>query len=116
MRAYYAHCKVIYGTPQEARDIALLQSLGFEVVNPADKQYEQAWAEQGMALKEKFADECDLIIFRSLPDLRIPAGVAKEIEAFKVRSKAVLELPSGLSCRAITVEQTREYLAEVGQR
>ena len=82
MKVYYAHCMAIYGTPQEARDIATLEALGFEVVNPSDKKYEKSWKKQGMALAEDFARDCDAIAFRSIPGGRIPAGVGKEIEIF----------------------------------
>ena len=33
-KAYYAHCLSIFNTPQERRDVAVLETLGFEVYNP----------------------------------------------------------------------------------
>lgn len=116
MKVYYAHCKAIYGKPQEARDIALLTLLGFDVVNPADSKYEKDWEKYGMDLKDTFAAECDLIAFRGLPDGMIPQGVFKEITAFKKLGKPVIELPSGISTRELSLDSTREYLAEIGQR
>ena len=115
-KAYYAHCKAIYGKPQEQRDIALLESLGFEVVNPSDIKWYDRWKEHEMAAKDIFATECDLIVFRGLPGGKIPQGVFKEINAFRRIGKPVLELPSSLLEREQTLEQTREYLCEVGQR
>ena len=116
MRAYYAHCKSIYGTPQEEIDITILQNAGFDVDNPSNKIWAARWKEHGMGAKELFAAECDLIVFRSLPSGEIPAGVAKEIVAFVARGKPVLELPSMSLRRTLTVEETRSYLHEVGQR
>ena len=46
-------------------------------------------------------------------DIYIGAGVFKEIQSVDV---PVIELPSSISRRGLTVEQTREYLREVGQR
>lgn len=34
MKIYYAHCMLIYNTPQELRDIEFLAKAGFEVFNP----------------------------------------------------------------------------------
>jgi hypothetical protein len=116
MKAYYAHCKSLYGTAQEKRDMFLIASLGFEVVNPSAQEWQQLWQEKGMDAKEDFAKMCDVIIFRALPQGAISAGVFKEIEAFQKFSKPVLELPSMISTRELTLEQTREYLHEVGQR
>lgn len=115
-KAYFAHCKQQYGTLQEARDQALLSNLGFDVVNPADKCWEARWKEHDMAAKDLFAAECDLIVFRGLPGGKIPQGVFKEIAAFRKLGKPVLELPSSILEREQTLEQTREYLAEIGQR
>lgn len=115
-KAYYAHCKAIYGKPQEKRDITLLESLGFEVVNPSDIKWDDRWKEHDMAAKDMFAAECDVIVFRGLPGGKIPQGVFKEIAAFQRINKPVLELPSSLLEREQTLEQTRAYLFEVGQR
>ena len=116
MQVYYAHCMAIYGKPQEARDIATLKALGFEVVNPADKAYDQMWKDQGMAFAKSFARACDAIAFRALPDGRIPAGVFKEIAMFLRLRKPVIELPSNFIGRKMSLAQTREYLKEIGQR
>ena len=120
MKAYYAHCKVIYRTPQEQRDIATLVALGFDVINPASEEVEAALvgmssSEEIMAYFERFADECDLIAFRALPGGTIPAGVAKEINWFQERKKPVIELP-GFVRPILDVAETRQYLSEIGER
>ena len=123
---YYAHCMAIYNTPQEKRDVELLESLGFDVLNPNAKEHiEEVMKTQqnklldkdeiGMLVMEYFSslvDKCDIVAFRALPDGRIPAGIAKEIK----RGNMVFELPSGILKRTISVEETREYLREAGQR
>jgi hypothetical protein len=123
MKVYYAHCQAIYGKPIEQRDIAMLETLGFQVVNPGLPEHGPACAEfarQTSKTKMDYflglVDECDMLVFRALPDGSIPAGVAKEIEWARVNGKPVLELPSCMQRRALTLEQTREYLGEIGQR
>ena len=128
MKVYYAHCQAIYHTPQEQRDINLLQQLGLIVLNPSEDTYSRkvkeikeghpdcGRSERVMRYFYDLVDECDVLAFRALPDGRIPAGVVGEIEQARKGNKAIIELPSGMLSRAMSVEQTREYLAEVGQR
>ena len=105
-KCYYAHPMSIYGTPQETRDIELLESLGFEVVNPSEMSFDD--------LDDycTVAAGCDLVAFRSLPDGSITSGVAEEIKT----SERVIELPSAISRRSLTLEQTIQALMESGQR
>lgn len=138
MRIYYAHCLAIYGTPQEDRDVALLEALGFEVVNPNSPEINQRCAR----LRQEFVDghwkkfgyeeatallmdqvfrplattRTDALFFRGLPDGSIPAGVAQEVEWARAHGNPVVELPSAIKRRVLTVAETREYLTEVGQR
>jgi len=133
-KIYYAHCQAIYNTPQEQRDIETLKLLGFDVVNPNEPKHQKAVAE----LKKKSENNpflkanynvmnyfydlvktCDALAFRALPDGSIPAGVGGELSNLIFKgafSIPVIELPSGIKRRVLTVEQTREYLEEVGQR
>jgi hypothetical protein len=137
MKVYYAHCLSLYGTKQESRDIATLESLGFTVENPNCPLVQEAcdfiradalaWnernapelrnpSEEVMEYFRGFTLTCDCIAFRALPDGRIPGGVYKEIAMFKQAGKPVFELPSGVLSRGMTIEQTREFLGEVGYR
>ena len=115
-KVYYAHCIAIYNTPQEKRDIEALEAMGFEVANPNSPECAEGYKRHGMEFFKQFASTCDLIAFRALPDGAIPAGVGTEILFFVEAKKPVLELPSNYLRRLMTVEQTREYLKEVGQR
>ena len=136
MKIYYAHCLALYDTKQEKRDILTLESLGFTVINPNTSETQAAcdrikmWATfanqiahryvdpsaEVMKYFERFAKECDAIAFRALPDGRIPGGVYTEIQMFKKEGKPVVELPSNILSRQMTIEQSREYLGEVGYR
>lgn len=125
MKAYYAHCKALYNTPQEKRDVEEIAKLGFWVVNPNSVVVADAMAklkadiaakEASMDYFKRFSLVCDICVFRALPDGRIPSGVASEIKWFQELGKPVLELPSRLASRMISLDETREYLREVGQR
>ena len=131
MKVYYAHCQTIYGTKQEQRDMEMLKALGFEIVNPSDPEHadvvkkiksnpanciERIASVMVMEYFVKLVDSCDAVAFRALPDGAIPAGVMQEIEQARGSGKLVIELPSCILRRGLTVEQTREYLAESGQR
>jgi hypothetical protein len=116
MKIYYAHCVAIYDTPQETRDVETLRKLGFEVINPNSPECSQGYQMAGMEYFRNFTAPCDGMAFRALPDGSLPAGVAYEIKLFQERGLPVMELPSGLLRRTRSVEETREYLREVGQR
>jgi len=60
--------------------------------------------------------KCDALAFRALSSGKIPAGVYKEIMTALEEQIPVIELPSALSQRGLSVEQTREYLREIGFR
>lgn len=114
-KVYYAHSLYLYGTSQEARDIELLEQLGFRVVNPNSEEfaYMEGWnSKDRMTRFFEIAAGCDLIAFRALPDGKITAGVAKEIKA----GPPVIELPSGMNRRGLTIQQTVETLQELGER
>ena len=115
MLIYYAHCIAIYNTAQERRDLAALTMFG-NVINPNSKECSDRYKAQGMAYFQQFSATCDAVAFRALPDGSIPSGVATEVQWFKDAGKTVLELPSQFLRRVLTVEQTREYLREIGNR
>lgn len=132
MKAYYAHCMAIYSTTQEDRDIETIENLGFEVLNPNNPSIAAACN----AIRERFlgipdidvssfimrevfrplVESCDVFVFRALPDGAIPAGVAGELRWALEFGKPVIELPSAIARRSLSVEATREYLKEIGQR
>lgn len=123
MKVYYSHCQSIYHTPQEHRDLVTLHRLGLEPYNPnnADVAADvSALKDAGdvnyMEYFKNLVAQCPIFAFRALPDGRIPAGVAKELAWAREMDKPIIELPSNITGRVISVENTREYLHEVGQR
>jgi hypothetical protein len=119
-KIYYAHCQANYGTPQEQRDLFTLRALGFEVLNPNSPEVQvllkDAPKDNKMPVFQPLVESCDWLAFRALPDGSIPAGVAKEIAWAQAGGKCIIELPSAMARRTITVDATREYLRDVGQR
>lgn len=124
-KCYYAHCKSIYGTPQEVRDIATLEKLGFDVVNPSSDEIRarlEPWMRHSgrrnaMDFFKGLVQECDVVAFRGLPFSKyIPAGVHLEVMEAVDAEKPIIELPTNLTGRGVSVEATREFLHEVGER
>lgn len=66
--------------------------------------------------KPLFNNNLDALAFRALPHGAIPAGVAKEIDWAVEADLAIFELPAQLLTRTMSVEATREYLHQIGQR
>lgn len=141
MRVYYAHCMALYNTPQERRDVLHLECLGFEVVNPNSPAINLACenirrdTEVGVSgnytlrgnqaslrimleIFQPLVMSCDCLAFRALPGGALAAGVYKEINWMcdKMDGAGVFELPRFYDRQILTVEQTRDYLREVGQR
>lgn len=133
MKIYYSHCMAIYDTPQEERDIEYLKRFGFEIVNPNTPEINEQVSDFRAKYPEVYGAKttsqeimdsiflpmlqgCDGLVFRSLPDGSIPAGVALEIQTAKDAGMPILELPSSTLRRTLTVEETRSYLQEIGQR
>lgn len=136
MRVYYTHCMAIYNTPQERRDWDVLRHLGpdIEIINTntqaiADEcklvredfnSYPSPYTTSSHAVMEQvfkpLVHSCDVVAFRGLPDGTIPAGIASEITWAQEMGIPVIELPSAIKRRTLTIEHTRDYLQEIGQR
>jgi len=124
LSCYYAHFMGIYDTPQEERDIELLNTLGFSVTNPNCDRVREGLElykedhpnENYMLYFEDIAVSHDVVAFRALPDGTLPGGVAKEVMAAKAAGKIIIELPCGIARRCMNHEETVEYLENIGQR
>jgi len=117
MVIYYAHPLSLYNKPQEARDIALLESLGFTVLNPNAPEHEEGYKRLKMEyFRELVVNRCQALAFRAFPDGSIPAGIAKEVAMAQEAKYPIFELPCGILRRSLSVEQTREVLSEIGSR
>jgi hypothetical protein len=113
---YYAHSMAIMNTAQEARDIDLIQRIGYLVINPFDDLYQAAYQKDGIDSLKLVVWSCDVLAFRSHLDMAIGAGVGKEIEWAAEKNIPIFELPSMMFSRIISVAETKEYLKETGQR
>ena len=114
---YYAHPVSTYNTPQEKRDLETLEALGLRVVNPNTPENQEKYKTLGMPRFEEMAKACDVLAFRAFPDGSIGAGVAKEIEwARSGNGRPIIELPSCILRRTLSVEETREFMRDCGAR
>lgn len=117
-KAYYARPISIDGTPQADRDFALIRSIGFEPY-PLDAVKAKALEEYykiGMEAFRPYVEESAVVVFRAFPDGSIGTGVAKEIDMAIAAGVPVIEIPRQVARRTLTVEQTKDMLAELGQR
>jgi hypothetical protein len=113
---YYARSINLYGTEEDKRNIVLLRWLGFQVADPNKQCFHDVYPTMGMEVFYQYIDECDLLAFKALPDGSIPAGVANEIGHARLKHKPVFEIPGAINRRTLSVENTREYLRDVGAR
>lgn len=116
MRVYYAHSIALYNTPQEKRDHSTLFELGFTVTCPNTPYSDEGYKREGMEFFKKLIADCDCLAFRANPDMTINAGVAREIEWAQEMGKPVIEIPSMVARRTLTVDATRQLLREWGVR
>ena len=92
MKAYYAHPITLYGSIQEQKDKELLESLGFIVVNPSDKDKQDEYEKGGFQVFLDWVSKSDCLAFRSFIDMSISAGVMREIQQAIKDGKPVIEL------------------------
>lgn len=124
MKVYYAHPVSLYNTPQEKRDIALLESLGFEVENPNTEKHQvgydiaKAKSSNGSGMEHffKVVLACDAIAFRAFPDGKIGSGVMMEVDWALEGKLPVIELPNIVESRKLSRTETKQYLQLLGAR
>lgn len=122
LKCYYAHTMVSYGSTIEQMDIELLESLGFEVINPSSPDIAQGCkdyvfnngASNVMSYFKDIIDTCELVAFRALPNGDILSGIAAEVEHAIVAGIQVIELPSSVRKRMMDYPATKQYLIELG--
>jgi len=116
-KIYYAHHMGIYNTEQEKRDIYTLKMLGLEVVNPNTKEYQEASIDScGMDYWIRLVATCDALAFRAFMSGEISSGITAEMGAAIAFGLPVIELPSRVCMRVLSISDTVELLKEVGQR
>jgi hypothetical protein len=115
-KCYYAHPITDYGTSVEQMDIAVLESLGYEVVNPNKAEYDEAYQTVGMMVFLDLVMQCDVVAFRGFRDGTIPAGVGKEVFHALKCNIPFFELPAPVGPRTLSVEDTRAKLKALGRK
>lgn len=113
---YFARPISNYNTHQDRRDLEVLKQLGFIVLDPNSPEHTREYEAHGMPYFESLVQKADMLFFRGLADNSIPAGVAKEIRAMQAKNGIVIEFPSAISRRTLSVEETREFLRDSGVR
>lgn len=116
MKVYFARPINLYNTPQDLRDLELIKNLGFEAVNPNKEELQERYKTEGMDVFLQAVKDCDALFYRSFPNLKISAGVQKEIDKAIEQNKIILELPTLTEDRILSVEDTRNYLKYNGFR
>lgn len=116
MKVYYARPISLYGTHQDKRDIEIISKMGFELVNPNKEELQERYKKEGMDVFTQAVSDCDALFFRAFQDLKISAGVKKEIDKAIELGIPVLELPTIIERRILSVDGTREYLSYIGYR
>lgn len=119
---YFAHPMYLYNTKQEERDVITLRHLGFRVINPnsepyqSEYQHEIAAGRHNMDYWVNLANSCDALAFRGCPDGAILSGTGMEVFEFQKTGKPVIELPSSINRRLLSLDDTRTFLSEIGER
>lgn len=116
---YYAHSYHLYDTFQEKRDLQLIQQIfpNYTIINPSTSDFQESYIKNGGMeyCKDIIKDCCGLLIFRSLPDHKIGAGVYAEIKFAEENNIPVLELPTIFDCDVLSIEDTRKYISLSGK-
>lgn len=120
MKIYYSHPKTYKNSKEEAQDIKLLESRGFEVENPYNPKFSDLWQTEGIGFGKTLVEMCDRVAFRPLSNGKISAGSVKELGWAKELGKPILEMPSGtnfdessLESRLLTIDETVEFFSTV---
>ena len=118
LKCYYAHSIALYGSKQEERDVETLKALGFDVLNPNTPEHSDGYKNsgQGMLYFRDIVVGCDVLAFRANPEGSINTGIFQEIVYMQSVQKPVIELPSMLAKRCLSIDETSNYLKEQGAR
>ena len=116
--AFYAAPKHLVDTPQYQRDVMLINELGFQVHRATGliEEDRAPYEAKGLDAFHEALEECEVLFFRAFPDHSIGAGVGGLIHKAVGHDIPVVELPTSISTRIRDVDETREILAECGQR
>ena len=120
-KIYYAHTMTTYYSQEEANAVELLESMGYEVVNPSDKKIVEGFklfrkenpSRNSMDYFLDIVKTCDLLAFSAVGDGKLTSGVVKEVLYALGTKMPVIEIhtiDSLSSKRFMSLEETRKYL------
>lgn len=124
-KIYYAHTMTTYYSQEETDAVELLESMGYEVVNPSDKKIVEGFElfkknnPSGNSM-DYFLDvvkTCDLLAFSAVDGDKLTSGVVKEVLYALDIKMPVIEIHTIDSLnpkRFMSLEKTREYLKRNG--
>lgn len=115
-KAYYARPISLYGSKQEERDVETLRHLGFTAIDINKEELQARAKSEGMGVFKPLVGSAEALFFRSFLDSTIGAGVAKEIAWANEAGIPVVELPTLICSRSLSVDETRQRLKELGSR
>ena len=111
MKAYYARPITHYNTESDKKALCFLRGLGLEIEDPNQEKYQVAYKEKGMEVFLEAIDTCNLLVFRSLWNGKVTAGVLKEVSHAYHNNIPVMEYrPTISNTREMSVEETRKAI------
>lgn len=90
---YYAHPIGYYRSAVERREVSFIESLGYQVVNPADFRFPEGW--RSRRIMDYCLDAvrvCDAVCFKRYANGDVGAGVAREVLEAHLLGKPVWEI------------------------
>ena len=107
MKIYYAHPYVTYGSVKESEDLELIQKEfpKAEIINPRFIKPEDL--NDSMATYLRIVKNCNLVIFRGIPNQSLTGGVGMEINHALDNQIKVVEIKNE---KLIQMENKVEYL------
>jgi hypothetical protein len=117
---YFAHHVSDYDSERESAAVKVIESYGYDVVNPNSPEDDAAYKERGMIHFTERVLGCAALAFQRFPDGKVGAGVAKEIATAAKDNKPVFEVTDdaifyethmeSIEGAVLTVDETRERL------
>ena len=116
MKAFYSRPINLYGTKEDQRNIDLIKSLGYEVIDTESEEIQVKYLKNGMDVFFDLIKKSDALFFKCALNMQITQGVYKQIVFANENEIPVFEIPTILNSRVMSLEDTRTYLKLTGKR
>lgn len=116
MKAFYSRPINLYGTLEDQRNIDSIKSLGYEVIDTESEEIQAEYSRKGMDVFFDLIKNTDVLFFKCALNMQITQGVYKHIVFASDNGIPVLEIPTILNARVMSLEDTRKYLQLTGKR